>query len=181
MESTAKQDMKRLMAANGMTEEQAGEMVILLEDCGYFKVPASLTYHGAWMGGLFEHSWVVTQELVHLTKALGLRWRAKRSPVLVGMLHDLCKVQDYSITVFGSVKRLKTKGHGERSVRLAEQLLQKIGAEPLTEEEKMCIRWHMGAFDDKENWGCYGNAVERYETVLWTHTADMYASRVQGV
>ena len=45
----------------------------------------------------------------------------------------------------------------------------------------MCIRWHMGAFDDKDNWSCYGNAVERYETVLWTHTADMYASRVQGV
>ena len=181
MQSTAKQDMKRLMAANGMTEEQAGEMVILLEDCGYFKVPASLKYHGAWMGGLFEHSWETTAELLRLTTKLGLRWQEKRSPVLVGMLHDLCKTEDYSITVFGSVKRMETKGHGERSVSLAEQLLQKIGAEPLTEEEKMCIRWHMGAFDDKDNWSCYGNAVERYETVLWTHTADMYASRVQGV
>lgn len=181
MQSTAKQDMKRLMAANGMTEEQAGEMVILLEGCGYFKVPASLTYHGAWPGGLFEHSWETTAALLRLTTKLGLRWQEKRSPVLVGMLHDLCKTEDYSITVSGTVQRNRTQGHGERSVSLAEQLLQKIGAEPLTEEERLCIRWHMGAFDSKDNWSCYGNAVKRYETVLWTHTADMYASRVQGV
>lgn len=27
----------------------------------------------------------------------------------------------------------------------------------------------------------FDDAVGKYETVLWTHTADMYASKVEGV
>ena len=45
----------------------------------------------------------------------------------------------------------------------------------------LCIRWHMGFADDKENWNYYGAAIEKYQNVLWTHTADMVASRVLGV
>ena len=33
----------------------------------------------------------------------------------------------------------------------------------------------------KENWNGYGEAVEIKPNVLWTHAADMYAARVQGV
>lgn len=73
------------------------------------------------------------------------------------------------------------KGHGERSAALAEAILNDTGALSLTEEERLCIRWHMGAFDDKENWNCYGAAIAEYQNVLWTHTADMVASRVLGV
>jgi len=51
----------------------------------------------------------------------------------------------------------------------------------LTEEEVLCIRWHMGAFDEKENWNAYGKAIEKYPNVLWTHTADMVASKIEGV
>lgn len=42
----------------------------------------------------------------------------------------------------------------------------------------MCIRWHMGAFDEKENWRLYTNAVNNFENVLWVHHADMMASNV---
>ena len=51
----------------------------------------------------------------------------------------------------------------------------------LPEKVMLCIRWHMGFADDKENWNCYGAAIEKYQNVLWTHTADMVASRVLGV
>jgi hypothetical protein len=51
----------------------------------------------------------------------------------------------------------------------------------LTPEEVMCIRWHMGAFDEKENWQYYSRAVNKYPNVLWTHTADMIASQIMGV
>ena len=44
-----------------------------------------------------------------------------------------------------------------------------------------CIRWHMGAFDDKENWNSYGRAVTNFPNVLYTHTADMAAARILGV
>lgn len=51
----------------------------------------------------------------------------------------------------------------------------------LTEEEIMCIRYHMGAFTDKEEWRDYTNAVKNFPNVLWTHHADMLASHVSGV
>ena len=51
----------------------------------------------------------------------------------------------------------------------------------LTQEEIFCIRWHMGAFDDKENWNSYGRACTVYPNVLYTHTADMIAARIEGV
>lgn len=51
----------------------------------------------------------------------------------------------------------------------------------LTEEEIMCIRYHMGAFCDKSEWNDYTRAVHKYTNVLWTHQADMLASHVEGV
>ena len=66
-------------------------------------------------------------------------------------------------------------GHGEKSVIMLQRYMN------LTEEEMLCIRWHMGAFDEKENWRRYTKAVEAYPTVLYTHTADMVASQILGV
>ena len=137
----------------------------ILEPMGYFEVPASMTFHGAWPGGLFEHSWTVAQELVHMTKTLGLTWQMRRSPVLVGMFHDLCKTEEYEKDGDGW-KHYKLKGHGERSVSMAEAILNDAAALSLTEEEMLCIRWHMGFADDKENWNCYGAAIEKYQNVL---------------
>lgn len=45
----------------------------------------------------------------------------------------------------------------------------------------MCILYHMGAFTEKEHWGEFTNAVNRFPNVLWTHHADMIASQVVGV
>ena len=52
----------------------------------------------------------------------------------------------------------------------------------LTDEEIACIRWHMGAYEkDTKMWEYYGRAVEIYPNVLYTHTADMVASRIRGI
>lgn len=51
----------------------------------------------------------------------------------------------------------------------------------LTDEELYCIRWHMGAFDDTENWKYYSGAIEKYPNVLYTHTADMVAAKILKV
>lgn len=67
------------------------------------------------------------------------------------------------------------KGHGDKSVMLLSQFYA------LTEEEIMCIRYHMGAFCPKEEWNDYTRAVRVYPNVLWTHQADMLASHVEGV
>jgi len=83
---------------------------------------------------------------------------------------------DHSLAVTETLLFFTEKlGHGEKSVIILQQNIQ------LTDEEMYCIRWHMGAFDDKENWNSYGRACTVYPNVLYTHTADMVAARILGV
>ena len=50
----------------------------------------------------------------------------------------------------------------------------------LTEEEVFCIRYHMGAYE-KEEWDYFDKAIRKYPNVLWTHTADMLASKIHNI
>ena len=152
-----------------------------LDKAGFFTAPASTKYHGAYEGGLFDHSKLVTEQLVSLTEKLGLKWELKRSPYIIGMFHDLCKCDQYKRTLDDFVpysfnKNTILNGHGEKSVIMVQHLLYLR----LTQEEIACIRWHMGAFDEKENWGYYNYAISQYPNVLYTHTADMIASAILG-
>lgn len=147
---------------------------------GFFRAPASIRHHGAYPGALFDHSYAVTQSLEFLTERLNLRWARARSPYIVGMFHDLCKMDNYRMADGSGEKWEYNKdvlmpGHGEKSVILLQRFLT------LTDEETLCIRWHMGAFDDKENWDAYGRACSEWPNVLYTHTADMIAARVLGI
>lgn len=62
---------------------------------GFFSAPASTKYHGNYEGGLFDHSLSVAKHLVGLTERLRLKWKDCRSPYLVGIFHDLCKIDQY--------------------------------------------------------------------------------------
>ena len=155
-----------------------------LEAAGFYEAPASKGHHGAYKGGLFDHSLEVTYELMKLTDKLGLKWERKESPAIVGMMHDLCKIDAYIM-----VPDLKGKlgycyeynrqqlldGHGEKSCIMALKYID------LTDEEIMCIRYHMGAFEGEKKWDKYSAAVAKYPNVLYTHTADMIASQIKGV
>lgn len=150
---------------------------------GFFSAPASTKYHGNYEGGLFDHSFTVMNILVELSAKNNLKWQRAESPFIVGMFHDLCKIDQYRIDnsepyTVGEATRYKYrtdtdfKGHGDKSILLLCQYMK------LTEEEVMCIRYHMGAFTEKDEWSDYTNAIHRYENVLWTHHADMLASHV---
>ena len=141
---------------------------------GFFNMPASTHYHGAYEGGLFDHSFYVTKALLSLTKRLELKWQKERSPYLVGMFHDLCKVDAYTRNngKWEYNKEMLLTGHGDKSAILLMQYID------LTIEEILCIRWHMGAFDKTDNWDSYGLSIEKYPNVLYTHTADMIAARI---
>lgn len=151
-----------------------------LGEIGFFDKPASIRYHGAYEGGLFDHSLEVAKTLVDLTDKLGLQWGRPISPYIVGMFHDLCKCDNYAwdpereMYVYRSETIIP--GHGDKSVIM---LSQYIG---LSDEEIACIRWHMGAFEtDVKMWDYYGWAIKKYPNVLYTHTADMIASKIKGV
>lgn len=168
------------------------EMMDWLIGQGFFMKPAAINHHGNCTGGLFDHSFTVMQNLVEITESLGLKWQNPRSPYIVGMFHDLCKLDDYvdenamDTVMMGTGSPISKnpkwthnpdmilKGHGEKSIILLSQFMT------LTEEEIMCIRFHMGAYET-DAWNEYNAAIRKYETVLWTHTADMYASKVDGV
>ena len=115
-----------------------------LDELGFFTAPASTTYHGAYEGGLFDHSFAVAKVLEEYTDKLGLKWQKPRSPYIVGLFHDFCKLGFYIKVEDGYQhnKQLIIPGHGDRSVIMLSKYIT------LTDEEIACIRWHMGAFDE---------------------------------
>ena len=180
------------MKLNGKTPLVTVEMLDWLISQGFFMKPAAIKHHGNYTGGLFDHSFEVMQVLVEMTERLEIEWQNPRSPYIVGMFHDLCKMDDYvdenvtDTVVMGTGSPISKnpkwtynpdsilKGHGEKSIILLSQFMT------LTEEEIMCIRFHMGAYQTDE-WEQWDAAIRKYESVLWTHTADMYASKVKDV
>ena len=172
------------------TSVVSDDMMEYLTAYGFFTAPASTKYHGNYEGGLLEHSYMVTKFLLTLTQDNHLIWRKARSPFIVGMFHDLCKIDQYrhpasDLVVDGMLlpdpskweynPDTLLKGHGDKSVMLLSQFYT------LTDEEIMCIRYHMGSFTDKSEWNDYTRAVSQYPNVLWIHQADMLASHVAGV
>jgi len=155
-----------------------GDQIDVLGGNGYFTAPASIKYHDNTIGGLAIHSATVTELLVTYSRRLRLEWEKQRSPYLVGMLHDLCKCDQYIISPDGKLEHNPNtllSGHGDKSCILAAVIKP-----DLTAEEILCIRWHMGAFDDSENWNCYTNAVRQCPNVLYTHMADMAAAYIRS-
>lgn len=158
-----------------------GEMLVrsndpLMEylwDGGFLTAPASTKYHGVYEGGLYDHSVTVYRELKKLTEDNHLVWQRRESPLIIGLFHDLCKCDQYMWMGdhYEYNDKLLLKGHGEKSVMILSQFMR------LTEEEVLCIRYHMGAYE-KDDWGGFDLAIRKYPNVLATHTADMIASKV---
>lgn len=162
--------------ADMLEEEISDEFMQWLMESDYFVAPASTKFHGAYDGGLFDHQLQVTQSLVDLTDKVESPWQLIRSPYVVGMFHDLCKHDNYIKTHSGFIYNKSAElGHGDKSVKILKSFID------LTEEEELCIRWHMGAFDEKQNWRFYSESVKKYPNVLYTHTADMIASQIKGI
>lgn len=152
------------------------ELVNYLVENGFFTAPASAGHHGNYEGALFDHSFSVMEELLDMSYELSLEWEKLRSPYIVGMFHDICKIDSYIKTEDGYIYNKEAMpGHGDKSVIILKQFIE------LTEEEFLCIRWHMGAFDKETNWQRYSKSVRKYPNVLFTHTADMIASQVRGI
>ena len=169
-----------------------------LEKLGFFTAPASIQYHGNYEGGLFDHSLSVYLRLKEFTTNNDLLWQRPQSPFIVGMFHDLCKCDQYvkkdgayligrntlavGEDLYHYEYNAKTilKGHGTKSVILLSQFIV------LTEEEILCIRYHMGAYgseqEQDDEWSGFDMAsIKTNGLCLWTHMADQLASKIDGV
>lgn len=151
-----------------------------LIDNGFFTAPASTKFHHAKEGGLFSHSLNVAKSLMTLTVNNKLHWQNSRSPILIGMFHDLCKIDQYiynpETETYAWNPHQEILGHGDKSVKLLSKFVN------LTPEEVDCITYHMGAFtNSKDEWPKFTHAIHLHSNVLWTHMADMIATHILEV
>ncbi len=154
----------------------------------FFTAPASTRYHGAYPGGLVEHSLNVYACLKDYLERPRVKEQYGLAPnsetvAIVALLHDLCKVNCYH----ESTRNVKDKngqwttvpfyefndelpyGHGEKSVYIITGFMR------LSREEAFAIRYHMG-FSEDESKRNVGKAFELYPLGFALHTADMEAT-----
>lgn len=166
-----------------------------LESFGYFDAPASAQGHGAFPGGLLQHSLNVYDA------ALGVRRTIvearpdleKKLPMesiaIAALLHDVCKSNFYvpvkkkrknEVGLFEEYDTYEYQdqnfpvGHGEKSVIM---LLQ--SGLDLTDDEIYAIRWHMGGWNlSRDDERSYREASKLSPLMTLIHTADTLASAI---
>ena len=186
---SCKEEFIEIFKAN-ITREGSDRLLDFLENkSDFFTAPASARYHGAYEGGLCEHSVNVYHclaaylERERVQELYGMEY-SPESVALVSLLHDACKIGCYKKS-FRNVKNDATGqwekvptytfddplpyGHGEKSVYIVNGFIR------LTREEAMAIRWHMG-FSGPEDNRTVGQALQKYPLAFALATADMEAS-----
>ncbi len=170
--------------------EGAAELLdYLTNKSDFFTAPASARYHGAYAGGLCQHSVNVFRCLEdylarpRVRETYGLSYDME-SVAGGALLHDLCKVGCYKAgtrnvknDATGQWEKVPTffyedklpYGHGEKSVYIISGFMR------LSREEAMAIRWHMG-FSGPEDDRTVGQALQQYPLAFALATADMEAS-----
>ena len=173
-----------------ITRPGADKMLEFLESSrsDFFTAPASTRFHGAYEGGLCEHSINVYEclkdylERPRVKEEYGLEV-SPESIAIVSLLHDVCKIKCYkkgkrnvkdetgkwiSVDTFEYDDTLPY-GHGEKSVYMISPYMQ------LTREEAFAIRYHMG-FSGGEDVRNVGKAFEMFPLAFALSTADMEAT-----
>ena len=74
------------------------DLIRFIEKSDFFKAPASTRFHGAFEGGLLEHSMKVYEILKHKVKNSVLDLNVSDDTlIIIALLHDICKVNFYKV------------------------------------------------------------------------------------
>ena len=185
---TAKEQFIQIYTEN-IKREGADKLLEFLEKSDFFTAPASTRYHGAYEGGLLQHSLNVYECLVDFLARPRVKERYKLEPTaetaaIIALLHDVCKVNFYTVQMrnakneqtgqwekvpFYAIDDRLPYGHGEKSVYMVSGFMR------LSREEAMAIRWHMG-FSGIEDKNTIGKALEMFPLAFALSVADMEAS-----
>ena len=185
---SAKEEFIEIYTSNIHREGADALLDYLEHKSDFFTSPASARYHGAYEGGLCDHSVNVyhclTEYLARerVQELYGVEV-AGESVVVAALLHDLCKVGCYrqgtrnvkgpdgkwqAVPTFYYEDKLPY-GHGEKSVYIISGFMK------LKREEAMAIRWHMG-FSGEEDKRLVGQAFQQYPLAFALSVADMEAT-----
>lgn len=154
----------------------------------FFTAPSSTRFHGAYEGGLVEHSLNVYECLKDYlnrprTKELYGMDYTPETIAVAALLHDICKVGFYAVDYrnakneqgvwekvpYYTVRDTLPYGHGEKSVYMIQSFMR------LTRDEAFAIRYHMG-FSGNEDKNSVGRALEMFPLALAVNVADMEAT-----
>jgi len=168
---------KRFLSLISSEEREGlGSIVDWLEQStDFFKAPASTKYHGAYYGGLCEHSLNVNNLFNEECEYQNLSVPSQ-SRKLCALLHDICKANLYVVGPRGGFthKDENPLGHGEKSLSILQDHMK------LSQQEKHLIRWHMGPFAAGERY-VYDAACAKYPEIVFFFCADYRASWMDGV
>ena len=160
-------------------------LIAFLEKTDFFTAPASTKFHGAFEGGLLEHSMKVYEILKDKAENNVITAKFADDTIkIVALLHDICKANFYKVDYRNAKNELGEwekvpyytiddtipYGHGEKSVMMLTEYIK------LTSEEKYAIRWHMGFSEPKENYSALGATYKKYPLALLVNEADVETS-----
>jgi len=156
-----------------------------LEATDFYSAPASTQYHGAYAGGLLEHSLNVYDELKRLLTVYPEIEPDEETLLIISLFHDLCKVNTYvsesrnrkndegkweSYLAYKRKEKFCYGGHGSKSVFLIQTFMK------LTPEEAVCINCHMSCWDGDNS---VGDAYEQWPLAWLLHVADESATYIR--
>ncbi len=155
-----------------------------MEKADFFTAPASTKYHGAYPGGLCQHSIDVYKYAKRLTFLMPTP-PSEESLAIAALMHDICKVNLYKmdkrnqkingewqeVPYYVIDEKFHFGGHGSKSVFLAQQFIK------LTTEEAAAINCHMGFSDGSATTvRDVSNAYQQFPLAWIVHVADEAAT-----
>ena len=165
----------------------SSELLSWLEESDFFSAPASTKFHGAYNGGLVEHSVNVFNETIRLLRAYPEIKVSGETVAICTLLHDICKCNCYKESIrnvkdesgkwiqvpcYEYKEEFNFGGHGSKSVFLIQKFMK------LTDEEAVAINCHMGFADRTPNDYTIGAAYENNLFAWLIHVADESATYV---
>ncbi len=139
---------KILWLLNGTERAGIDNLIDAMFHLGFFESPASISHHGAFPGGLAQHSlrvYDLLQGISQKRKVASAERTEHSSIVMAGLLHNFSKIGKY-ITKNGKFKHNEhhPKGHAMLSVEMIR------GYTDLTALEVYMIKYHMGIYGTYE-------------------------------
>ncbi len=179
---------KMIELLSSINRDGIKDVLNFMEKSDFYTAPASTRFHGAYEGGLLEHSLKVYEILKK--KIIDHEMDVPEDTIkIVALLHDICKSNFYKVDYrnaknergdwekvpYYTIDDTIPYGHGEKSVMMITEYMK------LTNEEKYAIRWHMGFTEPKEVYSTIGAAYKKYPLALMLFEADLEATYIYGI
>lgn len=171
-----------------VNREGMSELLKWLESSDFYYCPASTRFHGAYAGGLLEHSLNVYDCLVKRMQHWGNDTYDEESIIISALFHDVAKINLYqkgtknvknqvtgkweTVETYQIEEKFPCGDHADKSIIILQNFIK------LKPEEIMAIAAHMGGWTSAVKGGSQfvGKIFDTCQLAVHLHLADMEAS-----